>query len=79
MKDDLERVAEALMISRETMKVAKQSVLIGIFVCVFLMIVASTGVIPALFGAMLQEVVDTVSILSALRCKKNQRNNHHMP
>lgn len=70
LKDDLERVAEAVMISRETMKVAKQSVLIGIFVCVFLMLVASTGVIPALFGAMLQEVVDTVSILSALRAKK---------
>ena len=78
LKDDLERVAEAVMISRETMKVAKQSVLIGIFVCVFLMIVASTGVIPALFGAMLQEVVDTVSILSALRAKKPVKQQHTM-
>ncbi|MBO1086545.1 MULTISPECIES: heavy metal translocating P-type ATPase [Enterococcus] len=77
LKDDLERVAEAVMISRETMKVAKQSVLIGIFVCVFLMIVASTGVIPALFGAMLQEVVDTVSILSALRAKKSAKQQPH--
>lgn len=77
LKDDLERVAEAVMISRETMKVAKQSVLIGIFVCVFLMIVASTGVIPALFGAMLQEVVDTVSILSALRAKKSAKQKQH--
>jgi len=77
LKDDLERVAEALMISRETMKVAKQSVLIGIFVCVFLMLVASTGVIPALFGAMLQEVVDTVSILSALRAKKSAKQQPH--
>lgn len=77
LKDDLERVAEAVMISRETMKVAKQSVLIGIFVCVFLMIVASTGVIPALFGAMLQEVVDTVSILSALRAKKSAKQQQH--
>ncbi|MGG5338345.1 cadmium-translocating P-type ATPase [Enterococcus pernyi] len=77
LKDDLERVAEAVMISRETMKVAKQSVLIGIFVCVFLMLVASTGVIPALFGAMLQEVVDTVSILSALRAKKSAKQQPH--
>jgi len=77
LKDDLERVAEAVMISRETMKAAKQSVLIGIFVCVFLMIVASTGVIPALFGAMLQEVVDTVSILSALRAKKSAKQKQH--
>ncbi|WP_206858400.1 heavy metal translocating P-type ATPase [Candidatus Enterococcus mangumiae] len=81
LKDDLERVAEAVMISRDTMKVAKQSVLIGIFVCVFLMLVASTGVIPALFGAMLQEVVDTVSILSALRAKKSspQKRNRVIP
>lgn len=72
LKDDLTKVATAITISRDTMKVAKQSVLIGIFICVFLMLVASTGVIPALFGAVLQEVVDTVSILSALRAK-NER------
>lgn len=56
------------MISRDTMRIAKQSVLIGIFICI-LMLIASTGLIPALFGAVLQEVVDTVSILSALRAK----------
>ncbi len=36
------------------------------------MLIASTGLVPALFGAVLQEVVDTVSILSALRAKKTQ-------
>ncbi|EOH89495.1 heavy metal translocating P-type ATPase [Enterococcus villorum] len=69
LKDDLTKVTTAIIVSRDTMKVAKQSVLIGIFICVFLMLVASTGAIPALFGAILQEVVDTVSILSALRAK----------
>lgn len=69
LKDDLMKVTTAIIVSRDTMKVAKQSVLIGIFICVFLMLVASTGAIPALFGAILQEVVDTVSILSALRAK----------
>ena len=73
LKDDLSRVAAAVSISQDTMKIARQSVLIGIFICVGLMLVASTGVIPALIGAMLQEVVDTVSILSALRAK-NDRN-----
>ncbi len=72
MKDDLLRVAKAVVISRDTMRIAKQSVLIGIFICIFLMLIASTGLIPALFGAVLQEVVDTVSILSALRAKKIQ-------
>ncbi len=71
LKDDLTKVATAVTISKRTMTVAKQSVLIGIFICVFLMLVASTGVIPALFGAVLQEVVDTVSILSALRAKND--------
>lgn len=69
LKDDLSRVAVAVKVAQDTMKIARQSVLIGIFICVGLMLIASTGVIPALIGAMLQEVVDTVSILSALRAK----------
>lgn len=36
------------------------------------MLIASTGIIPALFGAMLQEVVDTVSILWALRALRDR-------
>ncbi|GEL89392.1 heavy metal translocating P-type ATPase [Pediococcus parvulus] len=66
LKDDLGRVARALSISQYTMKIAKQSVLIGIFICIGLMLVAATGIIPALLGALFQEVVDTVTILWAL-------------
>ncbi|MGX7351868.1 heavy metal translocating P-type ATPase [Enterococcus canis] len=73
LKDDLTRVSAAVTISQDTMKIARQSVLIGIFICVGLMLVAATGVIPALLGAALQEVVDTVSILSALRAKNDRR------
>ncbi|AYW49809.1 cadmium-translocating P-type ATPase [Tetragenococcus halophilus] len=72
LKDDLSRVSEAVRLSKDTMKVAQQSVLIGIFICVALMLIASTGVIPALLGAALQEVVDTVSILSALRARRDK-------
>ena len=72
LKDDLSKVAESVEISKDTMKIAKQSVLIGIFICIILMLIASFGVIPTLVGAMLQEVVDTVSILSALRAKKDK-------
>lgn len=72
LKDDLTRVSEAVKISQDTMRIARQSVLIGIFICVFLMLVASTGIIPALLGAALQEVVDTVSILSALRARRER-------
>ncbi len=66
LKDDLGRVSRALSISQYTMRIAKQSVLIGIFICIGLMLIASTGVIPALIGAFFQEVVDTVTILWAL-------------
>lgn len=71
LKDDLSRVLRAVEVAKDTMRIAKQSVLIGIFICILLMLIASTGVIPALFGAILQEVVDTVSILSALRAKND--------
>lgn len=70
LKDDLSRVAKAVTISKETLKIAKQAVLIGIAICTFLMLVASTGIIPAFIGAMLQEVIDTVSILWALKARK---------
>ncbi|UUV98825.1 heavy metal translocating P-type ATPase [Vagococcus luciliae] len=72
LKDDLSKVTDAIDISKNTMKIAKQSVLIGIFICVILMLIASLGIIPTLIGAMLQEVVDTVSILSALRARKDK-------
>ena len=69
LKDDLSRVEKAVEISADTMKVARQSVLIGIAICTSLMLIASLGVLPALLGAMLQEVVDTISILWALRAR----------
>lgn len=72
LRDDLSRVSKAVELSQDTMKIARQSVLIGLLICVVLMLVASTGVIPALLGAALQEVVDTVSILSALRARKDR-------
>lgn len=71
LKDDLGRVARALSISKYTMRIAKQSVLIGIFICIGLMLIAATGIIPALLGALFQEVVDTVTILWALLAHRN--------
>ena len=50
LKDDLSKVSQAVEIAQDTMKIAKQSVLIGIFICVLLMLIASTGIIPALIG-----------------------------
>lgn len=72
LKDDLSCVAEGVQVAQQTMKIAKESVLIGLFCCVVLMMVAAFGVIPTLVGAILQEVVDTLSILSALRAKNDR-------
>ncbi|EOH93725.1 heavy metal translocating P-type ATPase [Enterococcus pallens] len=72
LKDDLTRVSEAVRLSQHTMRIARQSVLIGLIICIGLMLIASTGIIPALLGAALQEVVDTVSILSALRARSDR-------
>ncbi|MFD1549339.1 heavy metal translocating P-type ATPase [Levilactobacillus fuyuanensis] len=72
LKDDLTRVSTARQIAHDTMRVAKQAVLIGIFICTGLMLIASFGVIPAIIGAVFQEVVDTVTILYALRARTDR-------
>lgn len=74
LKDDLAKVAKAVAISKDTLRIAKQAVLIGIAICTALMLIASLGVIPAFIGAMLQEVIDTVSILWALKARKMHNN-----
>ncbi|KRM86680.1 heavy metal translocating P-type ATPase [Lacticaseibacillus thailandensis] len=73
LHDDLSQVATSILIARDTMVIARQAVLIGIGICTALMLVASTGVIPAIIGAMFQEVVDTVTILYALRARHGRR------
>jgi len=69
LPDDLSKVAEVTIIACDTMVIAREAVLIGIAICTILMLIASFGVIPAIIGAMFQEVVDTVTILYALRAR----------
>lgn len=65
--DDVSRAAKAVEIGHDTVRVALQSIWLGIAVSVGLMFVAAFGLIPATAGALLQEVVDLAAILSALR------------
>lgn len=67
MVDSILRVASAIDIAKRTMHIATQSVLVGIALSVILMIIASIGLIPPIVGAVLQEVVDVIVILNALR------------
>jgi cation transport ATPase len=65
--DDLSRIADVMEVSRRTVSIALQSIWLGIIISVGLMLVAAFGYLPAVAGALLQEVVDLVAILSALR------------
>lgn len=65
--DEISRVADAVAISRRTVRIALQSIGLGIGLSLVLMALAAFGAIPAIVGAGLQEVVDLVAILNALR------------
>ena len=65
--DSLTGVAHAVRIGQDTVRIALQSIWLGIIISVGLMLVAAFGFLPALAGAWLQEVVDLVAILGALR------------
>lgn len=67
LKDSLTKVVEAIAIGRHTLRVAYTAIWIGIVLSIALMLVATTGVIPAVVGALVQEVVDLATILYALR------------
>lgn len=73
MLDDLSRVTETVLIGQHTMRVALQSIWLGIALSVGLMLVAAFGLLPAIVGAALQEVVDLATILNALRALGRNR------
>lgn len=65
--DSLASVVDAVSIGRRTVSVAITAIWIGIGLSTGLMLVATTGLIPAVFGALIQEGVDLATILYALR------------
>ena len=73
LKDSLRPVLGAVEIGRNTLRVAYTSIWIGIVLSVGLMLVATTGVIPAVAGAFTQELVDLATILYALRALTGPR------
>ena len=73
LKDSLAGVAEAVHIGRHTLRVAFTAIWIGIALSIGLMLVATTGLIPAVVGALVQELVDLATILYALRALGGER------
>ncbi|MCK6211051.1 cadmium-translocating P-type ATPase [Georgenia sp. EYE_87] len=71
--DDLYRTVRAVQIGRRTMRVAWQAIGIGVGFSVALMLVAAAGLLPAIVGAWMQEVVDLTCILWALLASRPGR------
>lgn len=65
--DDLSKAAHAVRIGQRTVRVAMESIWIGIVLSVGLMVLAAAGYVPAIAGALSQELVDLATILNALR------------
>ena len=65
--DQLGRLGEVAAIARRTRRIALQSVLAGMGMSLAAMGVAAAGLLPAVWGALLQEAIDVAVILNALR------------
>lgn len=72
LQDDISRVGTAYAIAQRTFSIARQSIFIGIGLSVILMGVFATGRFSPLTGAIVQEFVDVVVILNALRARNGK-------
>ncbi len=73
MLDDLSRVAISIAIAQRTVRIALEAIWLGIAISFALMMVAVWGLLPAIVGAALQELVDLAAILMALRAVRPGR------
>ena len=73
MLDDLSKAALAVDIGQRTIRIALTSIWTGILLSIGLMVLAVFGYIPAVAGALLQELVDLATILNALRALRDGR------
>jgi heavy metal translocating P-type ATPase len=67
MVDRLDRLGEARAIAARARRIAVESVVAGMAMSLGAMGAAALGLLPAVWGALLQEVIDVAVILNALR------------
>ena len=72
MNNNIYAVANAVSVAKRTKRVMVQAVMLGIGLAVISMIAAAFGLIPAVLGAMMQEMIDVVSILWALTALRSK-------
>lgn len=71
--DRLDRLVEALSISGRSRAIAVQSITVGMGLSLVAMGFAAFGYLTPVLGALLQEGIDVVSILNALRALRGER------
>jgi len=70
--DRLDRLAEALHITRHARRIAAQSASLGMGLSILAMLVAAAGYLPPLAGAVLQEAIDVAVIGNSLRALRTR-------
>jgi heavy metal translocating P-type ATPase len=68
--DDLSRVVEAMRVSRRTMHIARQCIVVGLGLSAVAMVAAAMGAVAPTAGALLQEGIDLAVIVNALRASR---------
>ena len=63
---------EAITIAQRSRRIATQSAFVGMGMSLIAMGVASVGLLPPVFGALLQEGIDVIAILNALRALRSR-------
>lgn len=69
--DRLDRLGEAAALARRTRRIAIQSMVVGMGLSLTAMGFAAAGLLPAVWGAILQEMIDVAVILNALRALRS--------
>jgi hypothetical protein len=65
--DRLDRLPEGIRIARRARRIALESVVVGMGLSLVAMLFAAGGYLPPVAGALVQEVIDVIVILNALR------------
>ncbi len=71
--DRVGRIVDAIEIGRRSLRIARQSVIVGIALSLVAMLVAGLGYLTPVQGAILQEAIDVAVILNALRAREWHR------
>lgn len=76
--DRLDRLDDAVAIAQKSLHVARQSMVTGIALSLVAMGFAAVGWLPAVWGALLQELIDVAVILNSLRALASDDDSPHL-